>query len=58
MSEVIDTIPQSKLRNPLFNAIWSLDSSGNPVGIYGPDGALLMEFVDVPGTINNAAAEV
>jgi len=38
MSEVIDTIPQSKLRNPLFNAIWSLDSSGNPVGLVGPGG--------------------
>lgn len=41
MSEVIDTIPQSKLRNPLFNAIWSLDSSGNLMGIYGPDGEII-----------------
>lgn len=46
MSEVIDTIPQSKLRNPLFNAIWSLDSSGNPVGLVGPDGGLIHALHD------------
>lgn len=50
MSEVIDTIPQSKLRNPLFNAIWSLDSSGNPVGLVGPGGDLVrIEAFDTKG---------
>ena len=60
MSEVIDTIPQSKLRNPLFNAIWSLDSSGNPVGLVGPDGqdagVVLAETDPVTGGITGLRA--
>ena len=41
-----------------FPPRWSLDSSGNPVGLYGPDGELLMEFVDVGGSSASATVEV
>lgn len=40
MAAIIDDVPQSKLRNPLFNAIWATDASGNPTGLIGPDGSM------------------
>lgn len=37
---------------------WSLDASGNPVGLVGPDGEVIMEFVDVGSATESVTVEV